>query len=143
VSLKLTFKSIFYLQRVTSQIEKGKRAGLFRICGYIRGACIRSLRIAKTASTPGNPPHAHTRGGLRLIEYSVYENGGIIGPIKFTSSNFFNEPIPHIHEFGGTYMHRKGYSQYPQRSYMGSTLARLHQRGVIPKEFSASLARYI
>lgn len=141
MQLRLFFKGIFYLQRFHYAVEKGSKAGLLRTARLIRGASIRTLRISSRTSLPGNPPFAKTRGGLRLIEYVVYNNGAIIGPIKFNSSNTHNKPVPHIHEFGGTFFTRTRQVYYPQRSFMYHTLKQLIARGMIAKEFRVGLAR--
>lgn len=141
MTLKTTFRGIFYLQKFNYTVAKGKDRGLRSIAALIRGACIRTLRVSQRTSAPGHPPFAKTRGGLRVIEFTVYRNGAIIGPVKFPGSNFFNEPVPHIHEFGGTYFSHSKYFQYPQRSFMNHTLKQLIARGKIPREFSVSMAR--
>lgn len=141
MSLKWFFKGVFYSTKFNATVQKSKQAGLQRLAAYIRGATIRSLRISQRTSAPGKPPYAKTRGGLRIIQYSLYRNGAIIGPVKFPGSNFFNQPVPHIHEFGGTFMSRKGFRQYPERSYMNSTLQQLQKRGAISKEYSVGMAR--
>jgi hypothetical protein len=141
MSYRFLFKGFFYLQKFDTYVNRGKQKGLVRTANYIRGACIRTLRVSKTVAPPNTPPHAKTRGGLRVIHAAVYRNGAIIGPIKFASSNYFNSPVPHIHEFGGTYLSRFGYWRYPQRSFMYHTLKQLIARKAIPKQFSAGLAR--
>ncbi len=141
MTFSATFREIFYLQKFNYTVDKGKTKGLRGVAALIRGACIRTLRVSKRTAPAGHPPFAKTRGGLRIIEYTVYRNGAIIGPVKFPGSNFFNEPVPHIHEFGGTYFSRKAYYQYPERSFMNHTLKQLIARGKIPKEFSVSMAR--
>lgn len=137
----VVFRSIFYLQKFNTTVRRGKQKGLRSVAALIRGACIRSLRISQRTSPPGRPPYAKTRGGLRVIAFHVYQNGAIIGPVKFPGSNFFNEPVPHIHEFGGTYISRLAYYQYPQRSYMNHTLKQLIASGKIPRQFSVSMGR--
>jgi len=140
VTFKYLFKGIFYLQKFNYYVDKGKTKGLQRTAAYIRGACIRTLRVSKRTSPENHPPFAKTRGGLRMIEAAVYRNGAIIGPIKFTGSNFFNQPVTHIHEFGGLYIGKSGYWKYPKRSYMNYTLKQLISRGAIPREFSVGMA---
>jgi hypothetical protein len=135
------FKGIFYLQKFNYYKAKAKIAGLRKTALYIRGACIRTLRVSKRISPPGHPPYSKTKGGLRVIEAAVYSNGAIIGPVKFPNSNSANQPVTHIHEFGGLFVTRQGYANYPQRSYMNYTLQQLLRRGVIPKEFSVGMAR--
>ena len=136
-----TFRAVFYLQKFQYTVDKGKQRGLRNVAALIRGACIRTLRVSRKTAPAGHPPYAKTRGGLRVIEFSVYRNGAIIGPVKFPSSDFFNQPVPHIHEFGGLFFSRSKYFNYPQRSYMNHTLKQLIARGKIPKEFSVGMAR--
>ncbi len=138
---KVLFKGVFYLQKFNYTVDKGKQRGLRSVAALIRGACIRTLRVSQRTSPPGHPPYAKTRGGLRIIEYTVYANGALIGPVKFPGSDFFNQPVPHIHEFGGVFFSRVRYYTYPQRSYMNHTLKQLIAKGKIPKAFSVSMAR--
>ena len=135
------YKSVFYLQKFTYTVDKGKRRGLNKVAALVRGACIRSLRISKQTSPPGKPPYAKSRGGLRVIEFVTFQNTALVGPVKFSGSDFFNKPVPHIHEFGGTFFSRKAYYNYPERSYMGHTLKQLIAKGAIPREFSVSLGQ--
>lgn len=137
---KFAFKFINRATVVTQGLQKAKRKGLYRVAGLIRTSSIRNIRISSTVSLPGRPPHAKKRGGLREIKFDVYNNGAIIGPVKFPGSNFFDQPVPHIHEFGGTYIGLRGYYTYPERSYMNYTLKQLQQRGAIPKEFNVGMA---
>lgn len=135
------YKSIFYLQKFTYTVDKGKRRGLNKVAALVRASCIRTLRISKRTSPPGSPPFAKTRGGLRVIEFVTYQDLAIVGPVKFPNSNFFNQPVPHIHEFGGTFFSQKAYFNYPERSYMGHTLKQLIAKGAIPREFSVYMGR--
>lgn len=143
MQLKFLFKGIFYLQKFQYYKDKAKYSGLSRVVAYIRGACIRTLRVSKRTAPPEHPPYAKKRGGLRAIEGAVYTNGGIIGPVKFPASNFFDSPVPHIHEFGGTFISRVGYAKYAKRSYMNYTLQQLRRRGALPKEFAVGMARQL
>jgi hypothetical protein len=138
---KFVARSLFYLQKFNTRVDRGKKQGLFRTAALIRGASIRTLKISKQTSSPGNPPFAKTRGGLRVIEFVVYGDAAVIGPVKFPGSDFFNQPVPHIHEFGGTFFSQFSYYSYPERSYMGYTLKQLTARGAIAKEFNVGLAR--
>lgn len=139
--LKYTFKSVFYLQKFNYTKEKAKRSGLHRVAGLIRTSAIRSLRVSNRTSLPGNPPFAKTRGGLRIIQFQVYSNGAIIGPVKFSKRNSLNKPIPHVHEFGGLFRSRTGFKQYPVRSFMYHTLKRLQSRKQIGSQFRVAMAR--
>jgi hypothetical protein len=136
------YKSTFYLQKFTYTVDKGKKRGLNKVAALIRASCIRTLRISKQTSPPGSPPFAKTRGGLRVIEYVTYGDTAIVGPIKFPNSDFFNQPVPHIHEFGGTFFNKRAYFNYPERSYMGHTLNQLIAKGAIPQEFKVGMGHY-
>ena len=137
-----TFKGLFYLQKFNYFKTRGIEAGLRRTALYIRGACVRTIRVSPKSAPPNQPVRSRTRGGLRLIEAAIYTNGAIIGPIKFSTSNFFNEPVPHIHEFGGVFKSRDSrFFNYPNRSYMYHTLKQLNARGAILPQFSVSMAR--
>jgi hypothetical protein len=139
--MKYTLRTQFFFSKLVGRIKKASDKGLHRVCGLIRSSTRRNLKRRSSASLPGTPPSAHTIGGLRLIEFVVRGATGFVGPVKFAGSNFFNSPIPHIHEFGGTYMSRKWYAQYPKRSYMLYTLKQLIAKGMIPRIFSIYLAR--
>jgi len=138
---KFLFKGYFYLQKFDYTKDKAKKAGLQSTALFIAGACKRTLRVSQRTSSPGNPPFAKTRGGLRIIEAAIYRNGAIIGPVKFPTSNFFDKPVPHIHEFGGTFYGLTGIWRYPERSYMHRTLKQLQAGNRINRRFSATMAR--
>jgi len=137
-------KFLFYFNKLGKKVKVGINRGLYRVSGLIRTTERRTIRVRPKASKAPAPPHAHTQGGLRVIEFHVTGNRSIIGPKKFASSNYFNEPVTHIHEFGGTYITRKGkLAHYPQRSYAATTLARLQRQGKIPKQFAVSITEVL
>lgn len=147
--LKYTSKIIFYVQRFTRRVKTGEERGLYRVAGMIRTSTKRSMRIRKGPSTPGKPPHAHvsSNSGLRAIAFHVNSTStqAVIGPIKFYRSNYFNAPATQIQEFGGIYQGRfrdkRKPANYPERSYMYSTVKRLAEQGKIAKEFSVGVAQ--
>lgn len=141
--MRFTVRTQYFFQKLNKRIKDAKIQGLYRVCGLIRSATRRSLRIAKGPSSPGKPPHAHTSGGLRIISFAVNGNTGMIGPDKFSGSNTLNEPVTFVQEFGGTFSSKWGYKLYPERSYMNSTLNRLHAQGLIGKEFSTTIAKVL
>ena len=141
MQLKWFFKSVFYLQKFNYTKDKSVQKGLSSVALYIRGACVRTIRISPNPSSPGTPVRSRGRGGIRLIEAAIYRNGAIIGPIKFSSSNYFDSPVPHIHEFGGTFYGGRNSFIYPERSYMYHTLKQLQARGAINKRFGVSMAK--
>lgn len=144
----MAFKTRMYFNlrfnNVTRRVKRGKRNALYQVAGLVRTATKRSMRTRAGPSRPGSPPHAHTRGGLRVINFVVDEaaNAALVGPIKFPGSNFFNEPVPHIQEFGGNFSHRRRFFYYPPRSYMNYTVEKLKRTGKIPKAFAVNIGRY-
>lgn len=145
IGAKYTAKTFFYLQKLNQRVRVAKIKALFQTAGLVRTATKRSMRLRGGASRSGTPPHAHTRAGLRQIEFVVDFAAGaaIIGPVKFPGSNYFNEPVPHIHEFGGIFLARRGYWTYPQRSYMNYTLKKLVAAGRIPRQFSIAMGHVL
>lgn len=144
-SIKYSGRTIFYVQKLTQRVRLAKNIALFRVAGLIRTSAKRSMRTRRGASRPGTPPHAHTRAGLRAIQFVVDQaaDAAMVGPIKFAGSTFFDQPIPHIHEFGGYFSSRRRYHQYPERSYMNYTLKRLIASGRLPREFSYGMAQVL
>lgn len=138
-------RTTLYLSRLRVRKERAKRGAIYSTAGYIATSAKRRLRIRSGASRRGSAPHAHTRGGLRLIQFAVDGNTAIIGPVKFPRSNQFNEPIPSIHEFGKTVVSLRKFKvyQFSERPYMGPTLQSLAKRGILNRRFSARLARII
>ncbi len=146
LALKYSGRVIYFFRQFHHRVKVGKNKALYRTAGLIRSACIKTIRVSPNPSSPEKPVHSRTRGGIRLIRFSVssMEDSAIIGPIKFAWSNKWDEPIPHIHEFGGTFASRFSYfATYPKRSYMGHTLDKLRRQGVIPRQFAASIARIL
>lgn len=145
IGLSYSAKTLFYVQKFNKQVRTAKSKGLYRVAGLVRTTAKRTLRVRPGVSTPGFPPHAHTRAGLRVIEFHVdtLAEAAIVGPVKFPGSNYFNEPVTYIHEFGGTFLSLRGYWRYPERSYMYYTLKKLAASGRIPKEFSLAMGRIL
>ena len=121
----------------------GRKKGLYQTCGLIRKEARQKIRVSPNPSRAGSPPNSRTRGGLREINFHVTGDSGIVGPRKFPQSNFFNRPVPNIHEMGGIALSRKkrGYWRYPERSFMYSAVKRLQSRGLLSKKFSYTLRR--
>lgn len=143
LAAKISAHTRMKTSRVKKAVNDGTTRGLYRTAGLVRTASKRSMRLRAGASQAGSPPHAHTRLGLRIINFVVDKQAksALVGPIKFSGSNFLNEPVPHALEFGGSYLTPYGVSLYPQRSFMGHTLKKLHRAGLIHRNFSVSLAR--
>jgi hypothetical protein len=142
--MKYNAKFLFYFSKLSKKVKIGTNRALYRVAGLVRTTERRTIRVRPNASRPGTPPHAHTSGGLRVIEFHVSGNRAIIGPKRFAGSSWWNQPVTHIHEFGGQFVSRKGnLAKYPQRSYAGETLNRLQKQGKIPKQFAVSIAEVI
>jgi len=103
------------------------------------------MRKRRKASPPGKPPTAHVRNGLKEINFHVQGNSAIIGPRKFRGSNFFNRPVPNIHEKGGitvgASIRRRYTAKYPERSFMWSSVKKLKGKGKIQSRFNVTLIR--
>lgn len=145
IRVRYTSRTTLFLERLKVRKERGKRDAIYSVSGLIARSAKQSLRIRPGSSRPGAIPHAHTRGGLRVILFAVDRDRSIIGPVRFPRSQRYNEPAPHIQEFGKTVLDlRKGkVINFPKRPFMSRTLERLGRKGLIPKQFSASIARII
>ena len=140
----------FLISKLHRRVRAGKNRALYRTAGLIRATARNNvLRVRKGTATPGKPPHSHTRGGLRVIQFHVSNDKAIIGPLKFPRSSDWNEPVTHIHEFGGVFFRRYKKTStirraiYPERSFMGTTLKRLMDKDKIPKQFRVSIAELL
>lgn len=139
--------------RLSRRYKVGKNQGLYQVSSLIRKEAREKIRVRAKGARPLAPApgtdrttvSAHTRGGLREINYHVSGSHSIIGPRKFRNSNFFNRPVPNIHEMGGTAIARGLRSsiiaRYPQRSFMYVAVKRLQRKGKIARKFSVSLQR--
>jgi hypothetical protein len=142
--MRYNAKFLFYFNKLSKRIKIGTNRALYRAAGLIRTAERRTIRVRPGASRPDHPPHAHTSGGIRAIEFHVFGNSAIIGPKKFPGSKWWNEPVPHMHEFGGVFINRKGKTaRYPERSFAATTLKRLQSKNVIPRQFAVSIAEML
>lgn len=143
--LKFRIRLRLFFGKIKTRYDRGSRQGLFRVSALIRKESRQSIRMRRQASSPGNPPSAHTRGGLREINFDVRQSESIIGPRKFPRSNFFNRPVPNIHEKGGTVVAaglRGAYTaRYPERSFMWRAVRTLKRRGKIGREFNITMQR--
>lgn len=133
----------FFTNHFQTRYRVARDKGLYQTCGLIRTASRKALRVRRGASIPGYPPHAHTRAGLREINFDVKGQQGIIGPRKFRGSNFFNQPVPRIQERGAVVysLKRRAFYRYPERSYMYSTTRKLQSRGLIASRFRVTMSR--
>lgn len=143
---KYTSKTSLFFERFRVRKNRAKRDGIYSVAGLIASSAKQSLRIRRGKSRVGAVPHAHTRGGLRIIQFAVDRDRAIIGPVRFPRSRQYNEPVPSIHEFGKVVFTLTGamrLRKYPERPYMYPTIKRLAKKGKIPRQFSASIARII
>ena len=142
--LKLSARTISFFKQLKSNLKRSKRDAIYRVCGLIRRDAINKLKVRPGSSTPPAAPHAHTKAGLRVIDFHVDGNTGIIGPRKFPNSNDESQPVPATHEFGLQVFTTKGpfkLISYPKRPYMGKTVERL--KGKIPREFSIQIGKVL
>ncbi len=143
---KISSRTTLFFERFRVRKNRGKRDALYQTAGLIARSAKQSLRIRSGRSRAGAIPHAHTRGGLRIIQFAVDGNTAIIGPVRFPRSRQYNAPVPSIHEFGKTVYTLSGITRirsYPARPFMGPTLIRLDKRNLIPKQVSASIAKVL
>lgn len=143
IRVRYQSRTTLFFEKLKVRVNRSKREAIYSTSGLIARSAKQSLRIRPGASRPGAIPHAHTRGGLRVIQFAVDRNQSIIGPVKFPRSQRFNEPAPHIQEFGATVidLRRGKVVTYVKRPYMSRTLERLKNK--IPRNFTASVARII
>lgn len=140
--------------RLARRYRVGRDQGLFQVAALIRSEAREKIRYRPMGQpkppAPGTSEttlSARKRGGIREINFHVLEFQGtaIIGPRKFRNSNFFNRPVPRVHEVGGTYRgksrRRSGIWRYPERSYMYVAVKRLQQKGKIASRFAVGLQR--
>lgn len=142
--LKLSARTVTFFKQLKARAQRGKRDAIYSVCGLIRRDAINRLRIRPGASNPPASPHAHTKAGLRVIDFHVSGNTGIVGPRKFPSSNQYNEPVPAVHEFGKQVITLgKAFRMvsFPKRPYMSKTVERLKTK--IPREFSIQLGKVL
>jgi hypothetical protein len=142
--LKAKARTITFFKQLSVRVKRGKRDALYSVCGLIRRDAIDRLKIRPGPSRPPASPHAHSKAGLRVIDFHVSGNTGIVGPRKFPNSNRYNKPVPAIHEFGGQVMSLRGAFRlvlYPKRPYMSKTVEKLKTK--IPREFSIQLGRVL
>ena len=137
-------RTVTFFKQLRVRKDRGKRDAIYGVAALIRRSAINRLKVRPGASTPGAAPHAHTLAGLRVIQFNVSGNTAIIGPIKFSSSRQYNEPLPSIHEFAKTlFTLRRIFKivNFKARPYMSTTIKSLEGR--IPKEFSLQLGKVL
>lgn len=141
--LKFQSKTTLFFERLRVRINRGKREMIYSLSGYIATSIKRSIRARPGSARAGAAPHAHTTRGLRVVQFNVQGNSSIIGPIKFPSSNRFNEPVTFIHETGAQVIEWSSLRifNYPKRPYVSTTLARIRKK--LPRRATVSLAKVL
>lgn len=145
IRVRYSSRTTLFFEKLKVKKNRAKREAIYSVSGLIARSAKQSLRIRPGPSRPGAVPHAHTRGGLRVIRFAVDRNKSIIGPIRFARSRRYNEPAPHIHEFGKVVvdLRRGKVLKFAKRPFMSKTIERLGNKGLIPKTFSAKIARIV
>lgn len=143
MSMKFHVRTQLAFQRLQRRYKIGKDRGLYQVSALIRKEARESMRKRRGASKKHHPPTAHVRNGLKEINFHVQGSSSIIGPRKFRNSNFFNRPVPNIHEKGGTAVassFRQRYlARYPERSFMWRAVTKLKRKGKISNRFRVTL----
>ena len=141
--MRYSTRVVLFLNRFNRQYRVARDRGLYQVSALIRLEARQSMRMGRGPSKAPRPPRAHTRTGLREINFHVNDGSSIIGPRKFPRSNFFNRPVPNIHEKGGTAialtLRRRKPSHYPERSFMWAAVQKLKQKGKIESRFNVTL----
>lgn len=142
--MQIRAKAVVFIDRLRRRISKGNNRAIYRTLALIRKEARDRMRPrakrVEGGSTPPSPPFAYRPNGLREINFAVVgDNAGYVGPRKFPRSNFFNKPVPAVHEKGGgvvNYRRRRTVlARYPERSFMYSAVRRLQQRGKLNSQF--------
>ncbi len=144
LSVKYSARTVTFFKQLIVRKDRGKRKAIYGVCAMVRRAAINRLKIRPGSSKEGSAPHAHTAAGLRVIQFNVTGNTGIIGPIKFPSSRQYNVPLPSIHEFGKTVITLGRIFKivnFKKRPYMSTTVKVLGSK--IPKEFSIQMGEVL
>jgi hypothetical protein len=144
--MRLSTKLVIFFDRLKRRLKKNIHRDLYQTAGLIRREAREKMYMRGGASSPGSPPHAHVRNGLKEINFHVLETSAYIGPRKFPRSNFFNRPVPNIHEKGGmvlSYRAKRTLAvSYKERSFMYSAVKRLAARGKLKAQFSYILRSF-
>lgn len=144
--MRLTARTVTFFKQLKVRVKRAKREAIYSICGLLRRDAIGRLKLRPGPSRPGASPHAHTAGGLRLIDFHVSSGNseGLVGPRKFPTSNKYNKPVPAIQEFGGpVFTIGKVFRQhvFPRRPYMSKTVEKIGPR--LPREVSVQIGKVL
>lgn len=146
--MRIGTRFVIFIDRFRARVKRGIKSGIHQTCALIRLEARQSIRVSKSKSPPGRPPHARTRGGLREINYHVEGETGIIGPRKFRQRNRLNRPVPNVHEKGGIAFERDKFGfrrilkRYPERSFMYRAVKTLKSKGKLNSKFRYMLRSY-
>jgi hypothetical protein len=111
VAFDLTFavkNAFFDKPKIEAKLKKAKRQQLSRAGAFVRKKARQSLLRRKSISSPGSPPHTHSKGlSLKtiLFYYDARRDSVIVGPVKLNSKISAVRPditLPALMEFGGS-----------------------------------------
>lgn len=142
--MRYSARTVFLAQKLHRRVKIAKNRILYRAAGRVRLTARRMIRVVahdRPSKAPA-PPHAHKPEGIRTIVYSVQEALGyaVVGPLKFSNSRYWDEPVPHMHEFGGQFKSRKTTAKYPKRPYMSRAVKKLEDGGYFDKDVNVSVS---
>ena len=138
-------KTKFFDRDIFAATNKAKAKALSKFGAYVRSDAKKSMksvrgRVRTVRSGPrkgqkeryykpaaaGSPPHA-IEGLLKKFLFFVYEkdrDSVVIGPAALSNKSRRGDPVPGLHEHGGTQLVKSGRSKrtfiasYPKRPYM-------------------------
>lgn len=135
-----------FVDAFRKRVRRGKNSGLHQTAALIRKEARESMRIRRKASLPGTPPSAHTRTGLKEINYFVENDSkAFIGPRIFRRKNRLSKPVPNVHEFGGPALERRKTKTivrvFHERSFMWAAVRSLKRKGKLNSKFRFMLRK--
>lgn len=137
--------------KVINRLSAGERRAMSKIGAFIRVSARQSMKRRKTVAPASSPPSVHSRSKVYTLKnilfgYEPTQHRVIVGPVllsRFAKTREAgrgntlvkaSEPIPALHEFGGTakLLSPKGDERevrYAARPFMGPALERERQNG--------------
>lgn len=144
--MKFKTRVQIFFAGMKSKVKKAEDYSLKQTLALIRKEARESMRMRRRASHVGTPPSAHTRSGLREINFHADENSGIVGPRKFRRRSKLNKPVPEVHEKGGIALEsrrsRTVIKRFPERSFMWAAVKKLKAKGKLASKFKFMLGRF-
>jgi len=131
------FKS--YLNRFRVRKNRAVKEAIYSVAAMHRRKLISLFRLRPGPSREGAAPHAHTRGGLRIVRFAVDRNVAVVGSIKFPNTGA-SKAIPGVHEFGKTVLIFRPFPHivsYKPRPAASKAVEALRDR--TPKHFAVTL----